>query len=372
MHERWARSTATGTSDLAACRAMLANGSRTFFAASFLLPRRVREPASALYAFCRLADDAVDVGGGSAGVLDELRERLDRIYAGSPCACPADRAFAIVVERYGIPRAMPEALLEGFAWDQARRQYETLSDVTAYGVRVAGSVGAMMAMVMGARGQQALAHASDLGVAMQLTNIARDVGEDARAGRSYLPAQWMRERGIDPDRWLAAPTFDAAVGSVVARILLEAERLYVRAEQGIALLPADCRPGIRAARLLYREIGNEVARRDYDSVSARAVVGMNRKLTLLALSYVPRSSPRGGATWELLEEARFLLEAAGRSPSTVAVAIDAETAALPWWDLRTRAIRTIELFERLERRQRAAGGASAHLQKEPALVLGRS
>lgn len=347
---------------------MLANGSRTFFAASFLLPRRVREPATALYAFCRLADDAIDGSGASSASLDELRGRLDRIYAGTPCACPADRAFAEVVARYAIPRAMPEALLEGFAWDQTRRRYETLSDVTAYGVRVAGSVGTMMAVVMGARSEEALARASDLGVAMQLTNIARDVGEDARAGRLYLPAEWMREAGIDPDRWLAEPAFDAALGHVVARLLREAQRLYARAEHGVRLLPIDCRAGIRAARLLYAEIGNEVARRHYDSVSRRAVVPTPRKLALLAMAFGPRRSRGDSPRRELLEEARFLLE------STMPSHLDAALAAVPvpWWDIDSRVARTIELFERLERRERANSHYRGEAKQEGALALGSS
>ena len=111
--------------DLAACRAMLAGGSRSFYAASFLLPRRVRDAATALYAFCRLADDAIDVGEGGAEALAQLSDRLARAYAGQPFQCAADRAFADVVTRYGVPRALPEALIDGFAWDEAERTYET-------------------------------------------------------------------------------------------------------------------------------------------------------------------------------------------------------------------------------------------------------
>lgn len=107
----------------------------------------------------------------------------------------------------------------------------------------------MMAM-MGARSPQAQARACELGVAMQLTNIARDVGEDARAGRLYLPRDWMREAGIDPDAWLQAPSFTPALGSVVSRLLAEADVLYERAALGISALPRDCRPAIQAARLV--------------------------------------------------------------------------------------------------------------------------
>src|SRR5262249_39014200 len=153
----------------AACRASIRKGSKSFFAASLLLPREVREAALALYAFCRAADDAVDEGL-NLDPLSQLRERLDRAYARRPLAIAADRAFADVVVRYAIPRAIPEALLEGFEWDARGRRYETLSELVAYAARVAGTVGAMMTCLMGTRDPYVVARACDLGVAMQLTN----------------------------------------------------------------------------------------------------------------------------------------------------------------------------------------------------------
>src|SRR5262249_50197475 len=158
--------------DLVACRALLRGGSRTFHAASHVLPRSVSGPATALYAFCRLADDAVDLHGGKLAALASQRDRLDRAYAGRPLPMPADRAFAHVVARFGVPRALPDALMEGLAWDAEGRRYEDFSALTDYAVRVAGAVGAMMAILMGVRAPHLIARACDLGVAMQLTNIA--------------------------------------------------------------------------------------------------------------------------------------------------------------------------------------------------------
>ena len=283
--------------DRAACHALLRTGSRTFYAAAHLLPRRVREPATALYAFCRIADDAIDSQAGSAAAgrratLDRLRSRLDRVYHGMPLPQPADRAFAAVVADFGIPRELPDALLEGLAWDVEERRYETLADLHAYAARVAGSVGVMMALVMGVRDRAALACACSLGAAMQLTNIARDIGEDARAGRLYLPVSWLHARGVDADSWLAAPTFDPAIEAVTQRLLAEADRLYRASEAGIAALPASCRIGIRAARLLYAAIGQEVARQGFDPVAARARVPRARKLWLLMAAAWPRISPQ--------------------------------------------------------------------------------
>ena len=271
--------------DLAACRATLRGGSRSFLAAARLLPARVHRPATALYAFCRAADDLIDSDPAAAPTaLAALRRRLDAIYAGRPAPDPADRALAHVVVQHRLPRALLDALLEGFAWDAEGRRYEDLADLHDYAARVAGTVGAMMAVLMGARSPGAVARACDLGVAMQLSNIARDVGEDARAGRLYLPLRWLREAGIDPDAFLAAPAASAALASVMRRLLAEADTLYRRADSGIASLPLSCRPGIGVARRFYAAIGHQVARNGYDCVTMRARVPAARKLALAAQS----------------------------------------------------------------------------------------
>jgi phytoene synthase len=228
-------------------------GSKSFFAASRLLPVRLRPPAIALYAFCRLADDAIDEGDDPVLAMADLKSRLAAIYAGRPGAEDADRALTIVVHRYGIPSGLLEALLDGFLWDSQGRRYETLSDVEAYGARVAGTVGAMMSIIMGASTDTAIARASELGVAMQLTNIARDIGADAKMGRLYIPRAWFREIGMDADAWLANPVFDSRIAGFTQRLLLRADALYRRGEFGLAELPWDCRPAIQAARLVYAE-----------------------------------------------------------------------------------------------------------------------
>ncbi|CAA9318971.1 MAG: Phytoene synthase [uncultured Microvirga sp.] len=343
-------STDLTAADRAACRAAIRGGSRSFFAASLLLPSRVREPAFSLYAFCRLADDAVDQADARPQALADLRERLERAYDGRPMPIAADRALADVVSRFAIPRALPEALLEGFAWDIQGRRYDDIGMLYAYAVRVAGTVGAMMAVLMGARDEGVVACACDLGVAMQLTNIARDVGEDARAGRLYLPRRWLHEAGIEPDAWLAQPAFTAALGSVVERVLETADTFYARADAGIAALPADCRSGVFAARLLYAEIGRELERAGYDSVSRRAVVPARRKARLLARALLAHGRLQPCPDGLPLEQARFLVAAvtALRPPAAAAV------AAAP--DFGARVVWVIDLFERLQRRQALGQG----------------
>jgi len=320
---------AASAADHDACRALICDGSKSFFAASMVLPKGVCRPAYALYAFCRIADDAVDLEGGKREAVDRLRMRLDRAYEGRPLPDPVDRAFACVVHGYAMPRALPEALLEGLAWDAEGRRYDDLAGLYAYAARVAGAVGAMMAVLMGAREAAVIARACDLGVAMQLTNIARDVADDAREGRLYLPRTWLAEQGIDAEAWLAEPVFDDRVRRLVRRLLRRADELYERALPGIDALPPMCRPGIHAARRIYAEIGRVLETRDADPSKGRAVVPHARKVRLLAnaladsagRSALPLAAPT-------LPEVRFLVDAVVAAPVPVAQPAPAGVGAM--------------------------------------------
>ena len=329
--------------DLAACRAAIRTGSRSFHAAARLLPPRVRDPALALYAFCRLADDAVDEGADKTAAVLRLRDRLDRVCQGRPVNAAADRAFAAVVEGFEMPRALPDALLEGMAWDATGRRYADLSGVLGYAARVAASVGAMMCVLMRVRDGDALARACDLGLAMQLTNIARDVGEDARAGRLYLPQDWLAGSGIDPDAWLAAPAPSPAIRAATARLLGEANRLYLRAEAGVPALPLAFRPGIFAAGRIYAGIGAAVARAGHDSVTARARTATGQKLGWLALATLKAAASLvlpGPAVLHArpVPEVAFLVRAAART-SPARGRGDALLAVLAQLEARDRACR---------------------------------
>lgn len=264
---------------------ILRAGSKTFHLASRLLPIRVRRPTLVLYAFCRGADDGVDDAtdrGAARAAVDALRTRIERVYDDRALDAPLEKAFAGVVRAYGIPRAVPDLFAEGMEWDVEGRTYETLDDVVAYGERVAGTVGVMMTHVMGRSEANVLARARDLGVGMQLTNIARDVGEDASRGRLYLPATWAKEHGVDVERFLAEPSAGDGIRAMTLALLDEADDFYRRADTGIDLLPRDCRRAIRAARLVYSDIGTVVRKRNGDSVTSRAVVPTWRKLWLVA------------------------------------------------------------------------------------------
>lgn len=327
--------------DAAECLRLLREGSKSFYAASLLLPGRMRSDVYALYAFCRIADDKVDTSGGPRDAVAFLRARLEALYGGATPCDAVERAFASLIRRRDLPMALPAALIEGFEWDAAGRRYETLSDVRAYGVRVAGVVGIMMTILMGVRSVEALSRACDLGVAMQLTNIARDVGEDAREGRLYLPRKWFREEGLDADAWLASPRACPELARMTMRLLEEAGRLYAQAESGIALLPPDARPAIWAARKIYAEIGVAIRRNGYDNITRRAVVSKPRKVALLG-GAVSSSVFRRSAQSEppLAEAAAFVHAAWMEAPVRQSVG--------------QRIVWTIELFHRLAEAEQAS------------------
>jgi len=336
--------------DLAVCRQRLRHGSRSFALAARLLPRSVADAATCLYAFCRVADDLIDdtaVPADCAQAHAQLCRRLDGIYAGEPQDHAEDRAFAGLVGRYAIPRELPEALLEGFAWDARNRRYQTLAEVEEYAVRVAGSVGMMLCLVMGERRPQLLARACDLGIAMQLTNIARDLGSDARLGRLYVPEQWFVQQGISARAWLASPWHDGRIATIAAALLRRAQELYRQADAGVERLPAGCRIGIRAARAIYADIGREIGAGGYDALSRRAVVSGPRKLSLLGAALMPRRVDSALNACPVHPGAAYLLGCATACQESTADGRDSS----PW-------VNVAELFLRLDERTRLMTGAA--------------
>ena len=273
---------ATSAEDLAFCDEVIRRNSRSFHVASRLLPRAVRERAIATYAFCRGADDDVDRDDGDPRARHlATRARLDRLYAGFPVDEPVGRAFASVVASAGIPREEPLALLDGMAQDLGVVRMANVDELLVYAWRAAGVVGRMMSRIMGRSDDEALRRAVDLGIGMQLTNVARDVGEDAARDRVYLPADWLAEAGSSLDEVLSRrPT--PGVLATNRRVLALAERYYESGIDGIRLLPARCRPAILTAALTYREIGRRVLARGGDGVSSRVAVPDARKLALVA------------------------------------------------------------------------------------------
>ncbi|NBP62744.1 MAG: phytoene/squalene synthase family protein, partial [Betaproteobacteria bacterium] len=245
-----------------------------------------------------------------AEFLDLIRCRLDvEVHVLLRRAEVAFEAMARLHSEFGVPEFYATELLEGMAMDVRRVAYRDESELLIYCYRVASTVGLMMTHVMGVSQQRALAHAGSLGIAMQLTNIARDVGEDARAGRLYLPADWMEQAGLDPQAWLSAPCFHPELARVIKRLLAHADTLYRQSESATPYLPWRCRPAILAASRVYAEIGRALESASFDAVNRRAVVGATRKWQLIALSLLRSATPAKPAALSAAGELSSLAEA---------------------------------------------------------------
>jgi 15-cis-phytoene synthase len=273
---------------IARAKATIAAGSKSFAAASRLFAPETRASAMLLYAWCRYCDDLIDgqhlgrlhTGGGSEmrrEILAGLRERTRAVFRGEAPTEPEFAAFAVVVRRHEIPESYALAHLDGFAMDVEGRVYWQLADTLDYCYAVAGVVGLMMAHVMGVRRPDILDRACDLGIAFQLTNIARDVVEDALIGRVYLPADWLEEAGI-PASELMQERHRRALAGVVARLLREAEPFYRSAAFGIGDLPPRSAWAIATALRVYCAIGIEVARRGPAAWDERVATSRAAKL----------------------------------------------------------------------------------------------
>lgn len=268
--------------------------SRTFSLAARFLPRSVQMPVATLYLFCRRVDSIADqrvIEVGAKRALEEvadIRERLNATLAGRP---PGDEVLwsrlAEVQERYGLHRSPLEQLIEGAIWDLEGRPIETHDDLIDYSNLVGGSVGAMMLPFLSdACQQKALERAArQLGIAMQITNIVRDVGEDVTdLNRVYLPTSWMNAHNISAD-CLRDGRCVPGYSRLLERAMQEAEDWYRKSADGVAALPFRSCIGIQAASRMYREILNEVRANGYDNLNRRAYVSLGRKMLLIAYDY---------------------------------------------------------------------------------------
>ncbi|HVM98618.1 MAG TPA: phytoene/squalene synthase family protein [Caulobacteraceae bacterium] len=298
-----------------ASRETIRKGSQSFAAAAAIFDAETRADAEMLYAWCRHCDDVIDgqeLGHGMA-TPDEATasQRLTSLYAktraalaGAPTDDPDFAAFQRVALRRRIPERYAIELLDGFAMDVMARRYETLDDTLDYCWHVAGVVGVMMALVMGVKPDDiaTLRRAQDLGLALQLTNISRDVIEDAANGRIYLPARWLAEAGV-PEAEIAARKHRAAVFGVTRRLLAEAEPYYASAIAGLSELPFRSAWAIAAARAVYRQIGVIVLARGPRAWDKRASASTPMKAWLAlsagwtALASRGRKSPPRPPLW---------------------------------------------------------------------------
>jgi phytoene synthase len=261
-----------------ACVGITRRHSRSFFLSTQLLPPEKRLAIRALYAFCRTSDDLVDEPGPDA--VHALAEWVALVH--TPPA-PPDNAVLLAwndtVERHAVPGWLTDELLAGVAMDLTVKRYATFDDLWLYCYRVASVVGLISMQIIGAS-QGASHYAINLGVALQLTNILRDVGEDARRGRVYLPQEDLDRFGLRDEDILAGcrdQRFRALIGYQIAR----AHALYDQAWPGIALLSPDSRLAVAAAAEIYRGILAKIVANDYDVFTRRAHVPLAGKLLML-------------------------------------------------------------------------------------------
>lgn len=271
---------------VAGCREVLSKHARSFRWAGSFLPADRLDDAAVVYALCRLIDDIADERESDEDALRELAA-LERELREEDAPRPLVALFLETAKRTQIPVAAALELIVGVRTDMHPVRVSDDASLLRYCYRVAGTVGLMMCGVLGVRDAEALPYAIDLGVGMQLTNICRDVAEDAGRERVYLPATRLAEAGVEPGSLLARGASRAPSAPVVRDLLLLAERYYGSADAGMRYIPWRARFAILVASRVYRAIGFRVRAQGFDPDRGRAYLGTGRKLwwTLRALAH---------------------------------------------------------------------------------------
>jgi phytoene synthase len=281
------------------CRKVTLRFARTFYFASIFLPAPKRNACYAVYAFCRYLDDLVDESivrdGGAVdrAAVDRMiarwRSDLDRVYAGEDVASPVMTAWGDTLGRFPIGRSLPDELIEGVMSDlRPSVRFETFEELHGYCYKVASVVGLMTSEIFGYGDRRALGHAIDLGVAMQLTNILRDINEDFAANRIYIPREELERFGID-ERNISEKRVCESFRRMMRFQIERAHGYYESADAGIPMLERDSRLTVTLMSHNYRRILGVIERNGYDIYSRRASVPLHRKLmTVPALWYETR------------------------------------------------------------------------------------
>jgi 15-cis-phytoene synthase len=302
-----------GTTDL---RGFFRTNSRSFSFAAQLFPAQFRRRVEGIYAFCRITDDLADAedGGSAADRMHRLagwQALARRAYDGGSSGLPFLDDVMLCAAQDRVPFQYVEELIEGMRMDVRNERYENAHALRVYCHRVAGVVGQWLTRACGVHDAETLEHAAALGHAMQMTNILRDVGEDARRGRMYLPQSLLRDAGIT-EHEIMAGAFESAVAPrreawvrLLERLMAAADRDYAYALQALPRLPASFRRAVRVAAHVYRGIHDEIRANQYDTLGRRAHTSTARKLSLAVRALaapqpapvaVPlRTRPRHGA-----------------------------------------------------------------------------
>jgi 15-cis-phytoene synthase len=261
------------------CAAITKQHSRTFYLASGLLPKKQRQAVRALYAFCRVSDDLIDKENGNRHQRI-LQWRQESLANHPPIYNLVALAWADTRANFNIPRRYAEQLLDGVTSDLMHTRYETFSDLSQYCYGVASTVGLMAMHIVGYEGEKAIPYAIKLGVALQLTNILRDVQEDWENGRLYLPLEELHMFNLD-EADIARGEIDHRWRAFMRFQIQRARQLYAEALPGVAMLGKSGRFAIAAAAELYRAILDDIEAHDYDVFSRRAHTSKQEKLATL-------------------------------------------------------------------------------------------
>ncbi len=266
-------------------RRMTKHYSKSFYFSASVLPRECRWATYAVYGFCRYADNLVD--NPRTRSIDEIKHEVDMFahelriaYRTGESEHPIIRSFVIAAHAYHIPIEYPLDLLRGVVMDLEYNRYATYDELYVFCYRVAAVVGLMMTCVLGYSDPSALEYAEKMGVAMQLTNILRDIEEDAERGRIYLPMDELERFGVSEDDVFMrrmTPEFRALMQFQSTR----AEQLYREAEPGILMLPAETRFAIYSASKIYRGILPKIQANDFNPFCGRVYVPTGKKFSIL-------------------------------------------------------------------------------------------
>lgn len=277
-------------------RTTIAKGSKSFALASLLFGKEMQEDAQMLYAWCRHCDDVIDGQALGADAPDAamtgeerrlrlagLRRDTARALAGEKTGEAAFDAFGEVAARHRLPERYPFDLLDGFALDAEEAAYPTLDHTLRYCYGVAGVVGVMMAILMGVDrdDEETLDRACDLGLAFQLTNICRDIFDDAAAGRVYLPADYLNREGVGPTAAdMLSPDARPRVWRAAIAVLDIADLYYASATVGVRRLAPRAAAAVAAARNIYRDIGRRIRVEGEEAWRSRVAISAPRKALL--------------------------------------------------------------------------------------------
>ena len=270
------------------CESVTREHAKSFYFANKFLPKEKQKAVFALYALCRHVDDEVDEAGVSnadeaAASVESWKARLNEVYSGEvrkTADSEADMVFTAwedMLSQYGIPKEHPLDLMKGVLMDTHISSYETFDELYLYCYRVASTVGLMSSEILGYGDESALEYAEALGIAMQLTNILRDIREDARMGRIYLPKEDLERFGVTEDQ-IFSSVFDNSFQNLMEFQIKRAREYYSKGELGIPMLDADSRFCVLLASRIYGQILNEIEKQSLNPFAGRAFTSNSRKL----------------------------------------------------------------------------------------------